>query len=116
MGIMSERAMDAAMGRWEESVGLWDNGGFMPLPSVPSVSAPLEVYYIVNWNTREIMAEVASLSIAKRVARNYGHDGTDNGEGRFAPIAFVGIFVDGVMCCEYNPIFKVGRDDNARRC
>ncbi len=71
-------------------------------------------YRVVIWDTDEILDEFESLVTAKRVARNRGHNGEPYGKW-FGPIARVdGPMEDGSpgFGVEYNPSFRVGKDDD----
>lgn len=65
------------------------------------------MYKIINWNTNEVIAEIASLSAAKRVCRKLGHTSKAWGK-HYPPIAYVAD--DGGLV--YNPRFSVGKHDD----
>lgn len=72
------------------------------------------MYRVVIWNTDEILDEFEHLASAKRVARNQGHDGEVRGEW-LCPVARVdGPMHDGSagFGVEYNPRFRVGKDED----
>ena len=66
------------------------------------------MYYITYWDDPKKQYPVAKLASAKRACRGLGHDRTHNGM-YYAPVARV---QDEGGYCVYNPVFKVGKDDD----
>ncbi len=71
------------------------------------------MYQVVIWKTNEILDEFELLATAKKIARNQGHDGEVMGQW-LCPVARVDSPMrDGSpgYGVEYNPRFRVGKDE-----
>lgn len=70
------------------------------------------MFKVINWDTNAVIVEFAALSDAKKVCRNQGHTGeTDYWKVSYFPVARV----NDENGCVYNPVFKVGKDDNFKK-
>lgn len=72
------------------------------------------MYRVVIWDTDEVLDEFKHLPSAKRVARNQGHNGEVMGKWLCPRARVDGPMHDGSLGfgVEYNPKFRVGKDDN----
>jgi hypothetical protein len=62
------------------------------------------MFYVTNWDTKEVVYQFEKLAIAKRYARGMGHTGEDNpGLTGYPPIAYV---ANEAGECVYNPRFS----------
>ena len=78
-------------------------------------------YYVISWDTREILSEHKGLGLARRYCRGNGHTGEIYGN-RYTPVAYV---ANEAGECVYNPVFStkfgpaagaavISLDDNLR--
>lgn len=62
------------------------------------------MYYVISWDSREVLDQCDKLSTAKKIARNYGHTGENNPIlTGYPPVAYVSNENREVV---YNPRFK----------
>ena len=59
-------------------------------------------YYVISWDTREVLSEHKGLGLARRYCRGNGHTGEIYGN-RYTPVAYV---ANEAGECVYNPVFS----------